>query len=123
MLADHSQRIEMCDAIEKMFLMEWEDEKPETAGKDWIKLTISPDARNKALGAIRLMTATDPKFSVPFDKNSKDGKEQSSKLEKAASAIWSISGRVRQNPLHYDAVTSAVLFGEIHMGYLETRKF
>jgi hypothetical protein len=58
----HAARITMCNEIEKMFLMVWEDEKPDVTGKDWIKLTISPEARNKALGAIRLMTATDPKF-------------------------------------------------------------
>lgn len=116
----HAQRISMCNAIEKMFLMEWEDEKPSTTGKEWIKLTISPEARNKAIGAIRLMTATDPKFSVPFDKNSQDGKDKSSKLEKAASAMWSVAGRIRQNPVHYDAISSAVLFGEIHIGVNST---
>jgi len=117
---NNSQRITMCNEIEKMFLMEWDDEKPDITGKDWIKLTISPEARNKANGAIRLMTATDPKFSVPFDKNSQEGKESSSLIEKAAAAMWNMSGRIRQNPVHYDAVTSAVLFGEMHIGVNST---
>lgn len=114
--ANHARRVEMCNEIEKMFLMDWSDEKPSKEGRDWIKETISPDARNKALGAIRLMTATDPKFSVPFEKNNQEGKEQSSIIEKAATAMWDISGRIRQNPIHYDAVSAAVLFGEIHLG-------
>jgi hypothetical protein len=112
----HAERIKMCDAIEKMFLVLWEDEKPDITGKDWIKLTISPEARNKALGAIRLMTAADPKFSVPFDKNNQKAKDTSSLLEKAAAAMWLVSGRIRQNPVHYDAVTSAVLWAEMHIG-------
>lgn len=117
---DHADRIEMCDQIEKMFLMLWEDEKPDVAGKDYIKMTISPEARNRALGAIRLLTAADPKFSVPFDKNNQEAKEKSSLLEKAAAAMWMMSGRIRQNPVHYDAITSAVLFGEIHIGVNST---
>jgi hypothetical protein len=117
---NHAARVTMCNEIEKMFMMTWDDEKPDTTGKDWIKLTISPEARNKALGAIRLMTATDPKFSVPFDKNNQEGKESSSLLEKAAAAMWSMSGRIRQNPVNYDAVTSAVLFGEMHIGVNST---
>lgn len=117
---NHSKRVEMCNELEKMFLMEWEDEKPTTAGKEWIKTTISPEARNKALGAIRLMTATDPTFSVPFEKNDQQGKDMSSKLEKAATAMWDMSGRIRQNPIHYDGVSSAVLFGDVHYGVNST---
>lgn len=117
-----SERNDMYNKIEKMFLMEWDEDKPSTKEKtDWIKLTISPDARNKALGAIRLLTATDPKFSVPFEKNNQDGKEVSSKIEKAASAMWDMSGRIRQNPVHYDAVSSAVLFSEIHLAINSTK--
>ena len=113
---NHSKRVEMCNELEKMFLMEWEDEKPNVAGREWIKITTSPEARNKALGAIRLMTATDPTFSVPFEKNDQSGKDMASKLEKAAAAMWDMSGRIRQNPIHYDGVSSAILFGEMHYG-------
>lgn len=118
--SDYSARNTMDDEIEQMFLMDWSKDKPDDSTQKHIKLTISPDARNKALGAIRLMTATDPKFTIPREKNDKETEKQSDLLEKAASAIWHMNGMVKQNQVHYDMVTSAVLFAEFHTGVTMT---
>ena len=116
--SEYAARNTMCDELEAMYLMDWTEGKPEEASH--VKLTISPEARNKALGAIRLLTAADPKFSVPTDKNNPEEEEKASAVEKAANAIWYASGRIRQNPIHYDLVTSAVLFGEMQIGITAT---
>lgn len=108
-----SERDAMDDEMEQMYLMDWTAEKPTNSAQ---KTTISPQPRNAVKGIINLMTAADPVFSVPYDQNDASLREQSEKLEKAARAMWYTAGRVRQTPVHYDAVTSAALFGEVHMG-------
>ena len=117
MEANYAERNTMFDDIEKIFLMDWEgDQKPAQSEGNHIKYTISPDARNKALGAIRLMSATEPKFSVPTDTNDAEAKESAELIERAAKAIFEMSGKVAQKEVHYDVVSSAVLFGEVHIG-------
>jgi hypothetical protein len=114
--SQYGQRKTMFEAIENMFLMDWSD-KPD---REELKLTISPQARNTALGAIRLLTAADPVFTVPYDKKQQSAKKQADLLERVADAMWKASGRIRQCPVHYDAVSSAVLFGEMHIGVVPT---
>jgi len=115
--ANYASRNTMFDEIEKIFLMEWDDsEKPTQSEGNHIKYTVSPDARNKALGAIRLMSSTDPKFSVPSDTNDQDARRVSELIEKTAAAMFEMSGRVAQREVNYDIVSSAVLFGEVHIG-------
>lgn len=99
----------MFEALRQMFHMEWQ-ERP--AG-DWIKETMSPTAYNATIGAARLLTATEPQFSVPYDEALPDAREVSEDLEKAARAMWAGSGRVVGRPVHYDLVLSGLLFSEI----------
>lgn len=77
--------------------------------EDIVKV-ISPDARNKILGMVRLLTATDPKWSVPADVNDPDNMDASSAVEKAAAAMWKQAGRVRGRPIEKDAVLAGGLF-------------
>jgi len=107
----YSERDKAYEEYEKMYLVE-DDGLPDG---DWIKDTISPDARNQIQGAIRLMTATDPQFSVPFDEGETAAQEKSDKIEKFANAVWSAAGKIRGRPIHYDAVLSALLYGEVNM--------
>lgn len=109
----HGARNSMYDAMEKIFMLNWDDERSVRRKMKSIKLTKSPDGRNYLLGAVRLMTATDPVFSVPFDQNEADGKEQSEKLEKFASTMWKAAGRIRSDPVHYDLVRSGLMYSEI----------
>ncbi len=114
--AQYSERNTMYDELEKIYLMDWENQPT----REDLKITISPSSRNALQGAIRLMTATDPVFSVAYDKNDPKAGEKADVVERAANAIWYMAGRVRQSPVHYDAVISGLLFGEIQMGIVST---
>lgn len=109
----YRDRNTMFDDIEQMFLMNWTGPQVDDGE---LKLTISPSARNAALGAIRILTAADPIWTVQWEINDEEAREQSEIVEKFANALWFASGRIRQRPIHYDGVTSAVLFGEVHLG-------
>lgn len=99
--------------MERMFLMEWDDEARVRRQMDNIKLTISPEARNAVIGAARLMTASDPIFSVPFDEGDIEGERTSERVEEMVKRLWRLMGRMRGAPLHYDMVLSALLYGEM----------
>lgn len=89
---------------------------------DWIKPTISPDARNKLDGAKRLLTAADPQWSVPRDKNRDDIEETlAGDIEKAATIIWQASGRVKRKPMHYTAVQTGLLYGQVDIAITSTK--
>lgn len=113
----YAARNTKANEMEAAYFMDWTN-KP--LG-DEAKVITSPSARNKANGAIWLMTATDPVFSVPFDLNDDDAKTKSEAMEKMAAAMWHTAGLIRQRPVHYDAVTSGVLFGEMHIGVVNTK--
>lgn len=106
-----SNRNTAFDEYEKMYLLE-DDDLP--AGSH-IKKTLSPDPRNALMGAIRLLTATEPVWAVPRELNTPETFRVSTDIEKVASAIWWASSRVAKKPLHFDPVLSALLYGEIHM--------
>lgn len=80
--------------------------------EDVVKV-ISPDARNKILGMVRLLTATEPKWSVPSDVNDPDNMEVSSAVEKAAAAMWKQAGRVRGRPIEKDVVLAGGLYSMV----------
>lgn len=115
MKSDDGARDTMYASIDEMYLMNWTGR----AGKKWktAELRISPDARNAALGAVRLMVATDPIFNVV---NSSDQQGKYEKLEKAVTKIYEASGRAAGNPIHYDAILSAILYSEMHMAITST---
>jgi hypothetical protein len=94
-----------------MYLLE-DDEVPPGSH---VKKTLSPDPRNALMGAVRLLTAADPVWSVPRQLNTPETQEVSTPIEKVAGAIWWASSRVAKKPLHFDPVLSALLYGEIHM--------
>lgn len=98
---------------EKMFLMDWEG-KPTV---DEVMVTISPDARNAVLGAKRLLVATAPAFSVPTEAGEVENADD---LELAAKKLWVLAGRAARMPVHYAAVESALLYGEVHIAITST---
>lgn len=109
----YKDRNTLLDKMEQIHLLDWQDDKP---NQDWMKLTVSPDGRNALIGAMRLLIATDPKISVPYDKSNDKMRQQSDLLEKAANIVYRTIGVVRQIPLHYDMVRSALMFGSVDMG-------
>ena len=112
--SQYGERNDLFEELERMYLMDWTD-KPTASD---VKVTISPDARNAIQGAVRLMTATDPQFIVPGDKSQRN--EEESKIEQAAAAIWDRAGEIQQSPIHYDAMLSSLLYGEVHIPITNT---
>lgn len=112
------KRNEMYVELEKIFLC---DDKT-LPSADWIKPTISPDGRNAIEGAQRLLCAADPIWSVPQETNSRAIKKDTSRLERAAKAIWQNAGVVSGRPRHYDPILAALLYGEVQIPVMSTRK-
>jgi hypothetical protein len=111
---DHSKRDALFVECEDAYFMDWQDS--ERAGlADDVKLTISPEGAIGLVGALRLMIATDPQFEIPFDKNSGQAKATSAQVEKMARIMWQSSGRLAQQPVHFDAALSALMYAEAHI--------
>ena len=119
MESDASERNALYDEMEAMFMLDWQTGKP---SDDTLKklITVSPDPRNAVLGAVRLLTAADPQFSVPYEESDQDAKLASEQIEKWAAAVWKAAGRVQQRPIHYSAVLMGVLFDEVQIGITNT---
>jgi hypothetical protein len=98
----------------KAFLLDSDELKREKLRN--AKLTVSTDPRNKVLGAVRLMVGTDPSFNVKYTSKP----EANDQIEKALTYIWNQAGRVANNPIHYDAMLSAILYGEMHIAIIST---
>lgn len=100
--------------MERMYLLDSGDlkEKLKNQAEEAI-LTLSPDPRVTSDGAIKLLAATDPIPKIPFDKNISSAKKVADKIEKFDKTLLQAMGRARENPLHYDAASSAIVFGQI----------
>lgn len=111
----YSARNTLYDLVEQAYLLK-EVDLPD---QDWVKPTLSTDARNKVLGAVRLLTAADPKWSVPRDKNKAQMKEElASKVEKAADMIWSAAGKIKGKSIHYTGTMAGVLYGQVDIAII-----
>lgn len=110
----YSSRNEAFKRYQKMYLMDWED-KPTVDG---LMETISPDPRNAVRGARSLLIATDPVFSIPDDRGINI--ENTDDIELAAKRIWIQAGRAAGQQIHYAAVESALLFGNVHIAISST---
>lgn len=128
-LKDHARTMEtadtrrntLFDAMDKLYWMIWNEEAAFKDQMKNIKVTRSPLARNSLLGAMRLLTASDPIIEVPHDINNQMANQQSSKIENFCKAMWFASGRISGDPLHYDVVRSALLYSEIVIAINSTR--
>lgn len=102
-LASHfAERDSLFEDIRRVFHLEWADRPT----GDWIKETLSPSGYNAVIGAVRLMTSTEPQITAAGDRVRGD------KLERAARAMWDGSTRIHMRPPHYDLIFSGVLYGE-----------
>jgi len=119
LVSDSADRINNMNDAEAVFMLDWQTGKP-TDPVYASLITIDPDPRNATIGATRLMTASVPTFSVPMDETAPDAGVQSDKIEMWCKAVWAAAGRVRQRPIHNEAVLSAVLLNEIHIGITST---
>lgn len=117
--SDHGVRNKNFEEVELMFLMDWSEKKGKL--NDESKITISPSARNKALGMFRLMVATDPVFSIATEKATDKERENAEDTEKAIARSWDQAGRINGNPVHYDNILSSILYSEMHTAITLTK--
>lgn len=115
LIADNAQRDELLKAMERYWHVELEPEALPKRVTKATKLTISPDPANKISGAHRLLTTTEPQFSVPYDTNKAGAKAVASRVEEFCKAMWSASSRTAGDRLEKDAVLSALLYAQVHI--------
>lgn len=120
--ANHAERNSMCADMEDMVMMSWDEEQSFKTKMENTRVTKSPDARNALRGAARLLLATDPQVSVPYDINNDQARQSAESLEEAAKTIWDVAGRVRGDPVHYDIVNSALLYDEFVISITDTEE-
>ena len=109
----YAERDHMFQLYEDMFNMNWHHDIRRKRAADTIKPTISPTARNKILGAWRLLISQEPKFKVRSDTADPKTIEN---LEKFIQMMWQRTGKVNGRPLHHDIILSMLLYGEAHVG-------
>lgn len=117
---NYSERNAMFNLYEDMFNMNWHHDLRRRKGADTIKPTISPTARNKIMGAWRLLISQEPKFKVRSDSAEPDVIER---LEKFISMMWQRAGKINGRPLHHDIILSMLLYGEAHIGINTAKDF
>lgn len=118
--AHYANRNAMDDDMEEMYLLNWGEEAEAKRAAESVKITKSTDARDKLNGAIRLLTATEPEFTVPKQTKATLAKSEADNLEHAAKVMWRAAGRVRGDPIHYDIVRSSLIFGEYFVSITDT---
>lgn len=113
--SDWGKRDEAIDEIEKIFLLDWGEEETITGKVTNALVTKSPDGRNQALGAVRLMTGANPTWAVPEKMNTDDVMEQAGEISSVSDRLWRAASRVAGDPIHYDEVLSLILWSEAHI--------
>uniref|UniRef100_A0A6M3JBV9 Uncharacterized protein n=1 Tax=viral metagenome TaxID=1070528 RepID=A0A6M3JBV9_9ZZZZ len=116
----HGARNEMFEYQLRMYLLDWEEKAAIEKKMEGAKLTISPDVRNRIIGAVRLLVATDPVWSVPELLNVQAVLDNGDAMELLAKRLWLAASNVVQNPPLFEIVLSMVLFAECHIGITRT---
>lgn len=86
-----------------------------------IRTTLSTDGRDKVLGGARLLSASEPKYSVPFEENNDVAKEQASKVEKFCSVTAKANDKQKKTVLLSDVALSSMLYSQIDISITPTR--
>lgn len=107
--AEYSTRDAEFDEYERAYLCKTQ---ATSVSGDMIKNTISPTARNKVEGVVRLLTSQSPVFRV--ESYSTEDQERIDELETMLSRWWEMSGRISGKKLLKQMMESAVLYDEMH---------
>jgi hypothetical protein len=108
--------------MEKMYLLDNDELRKSVKNvSENAIVTLSPDPKVTSDGAIRLLAATDPIPKVPYDKNIGSAKAIAEKIEKFDRTLLQSMSRKKENLLHYDAASSAIIFGQIIMQMQSTK--
>lgn len=98
---------------EYMYTMHTEESEWEKQQASTIKKTISPTARDKVAGMVRLLVSQSPVFRA--SSYGQDNQEkQIEAIESMLSRWWDQAGVVNRKPLHHDMILSLVLYDEAH---------
>ena len=111
----------MQDEMDAMILMDWTTDKPNRADQQGLRYTTSPEARNAWLGALRILSSTEPIISVPRNNNDLQVNAVADQIEKICKGIWYQSGRLAQRPVHYDLLNSLLRYDEYHLAIKDTQ--
>ncbi len=121
LVEDYSERDTLFEEMEHIWHMDWVEGRPASKSKD-VRYTVAPDGANAIVGGQRLMTASEPQFSMPFDTNDEEAKQASDKVERMADAMWKASGKINGQPTEKDCALAALLFAEVHIGLESTKQ-
>ena len=118
--SSYVERNTLFKQMEDMYFLDWEEEGKVKRAIEGTKVTLSPDPRNQIIGAVRLLIASDPVFSMPVGLNDEAGKAASDDIEKFCEKMWQAAGKVAGSPIHYDLALSAQLYGQVHLAITST---
>jgi len=113
MESDASRRVTVQETCEDMYWLDKGDLADVERTITGAKITLDPTPRITVDGIRRLLTATEPVISVPQDQNKDNAQDYGEDIERMASMMWRVAGRISGRPLHYDAVLSAILYDQI----------
>lgn len=116
--SQYSKRNQEFEAYEDMYLMNGSEG---TRGNETVKLTVSPTAHNKVVGAKRLLQSQKVRFDVHSNIATKNEIDQ---LEQLISDWWNNMYSVNGKPLMNEIIHSAALYSDVHIGltFLEDYK-
>ena len=116
--SQYSKRNKEFEAYEDMYLMNGTEG---TRGNETVKLTVSPTAHNKVVGAKRLLQSQKVRFDVHSNIATKNEIDQ---LEQLISLWWNNMYSVSGKPLMNEIIHSAALYSDVHIGltFLEDYK-
>lgn len=109
--SDYSERDAFLDELDQYWSMIPLEPIPQDTTTTAV--TYDTDMTNRLMGAHRLLTATEPQWSVPYDTNNPEAAAIASPAERLAKMMWEASGKQRGMPLEKDAVLSALHRGQV----------
>lgn len=108
----YSNRNSEFETYENMYLMKGTES---ARGNETVKLTVSPTAHNKVVGAERLLQSQ----KVRFDCHSMIGtKREVEYIEQSLSKWWDAMYSVNGKPLKNEIIHSACLYSDVHIGVM-----
>ena len=116
--SQYSKRNQEFERYEDMYLMNGTEG---TRGNETVKVTTSPTAHNKVVGAKRLLQSQKVRFDVHSNIATKNEVDQ---LEQLISLWWNNMYSVSGKPIMNEIIHSAALYSDVHIGltFLEDYK-
>jgi len=117
----HMGRGTLYQECEYMYFMDEPDKSKWEKQAENLKVTLSPDPFNQLNGAARLLFATDPTFAIPKEKNDTRAAKKSEPIERFCAQMYQAASRLVGQPIHYDAVVSALLYSDVDIAVTDTQ--